>query len=74
MFYENGWGVAQDYGEAMRWFRKVADQGDAFAQNKIGVLYYNGWGVVRDYGDALVPHGRGPRRRPRPEQYWLVVR
>ena len=53
MFYENGWGVAQDYGEAMRWFHKVADQGDAFAQNKIGVLYYNGWGVARDYGEAM---------------------
>ena len=53
MFYENGSGVAQDYGEAMRWFHKVADQGDAFAQNKIGVLYYNGWGVARDYGEAM---------------------
>jgi hypothetical protein len=46
-------GVAKDYSEAMRWFRKAADQGNAFAQNKIGVLYYNGWSVKQDYGEAM---------------------
>ena len=32
-------GVARDYGEAMRWYRTAADQGDTFAQNEIGVFY-----------------------------------
>jgi TPR repeat protein len=25
----NGWGVAQDYGQAARWYRKAVDQGSA---------------------------------------------
>jgi hypothetical protein len=30
--YHDGEGVLQDYAEAMKWFRKAADQGDAEAQ------------------------------------------
>jgi TPR repeat protein len=41
--------VAQDYGEAMRWYRKAADQGDATAQAAIGWLYEHGEGVAQDY-------------------------
>jgi TPR repeat protein len=37
--YYNGNGVTKDYTEAMRWFRKAADQGNARAQYNIGVLY-----------------------------------
>ena len=33
--------------------RNAADQGDAFAQNKVGVLYYYGRGVKGDYGEAM---------------------
>jgi uncharacterized protein len=28
----DGRGLQQDYGEAVKWFRKAADQGDAVAQ------------------------------------------
>jgi len=34
------------------WFRKASDQGDAIAQNNLGVMYYNGWGVPQDYVSA----------------------
>jgi TPR repeat protein len=44
--------VKQDYGEAMRWFRKAADQGDALAQNNIGWMYAKGQGVPRDLSEA----------------------
>jgi TPR repeat protein len=30
--YANGQGVPQDYGEAIRWYRKAAEQGFADAQ------------------------------------------
>ena len=26
VLYANGWGVAQDYVEALKWYRKAADQ------------------------------------------------
>ena len=52
VLYERGWGVAQDYAEAMRWYRKAADHGDVRAQFNIGGLYHNGWGVARDETEA----------------------
>jgi hypothetical protein len=33
--YEKGWGVAQDYAQAMSWYRKAADQGNASAQKNM---------------------------------------
>lgn len=44
--YDNGAGVPQDYIEAERWYRKAAEQGQASAQNNLGVLYKNGQGVA----------------------------
>jgi len=46
--YAQGRDGAQDYAEAMRWYRKAADQGNAAAQINIGLLYANGLGVARD--------------------------
>jgi hypothetical protein len=45
--------VAQDNQEAVRWFRKAAEQGNAYAQGTLGVLYYNGTGVAQDYQEAV---------------------
>ena len=50
---QNGRGVAQDYAEAMRWYRKAADQGNAVAQYNLGGLYENGRGVAQDYAEAM---------------------
>jgi len=41
-----------DYATALRIFRQLADQGDASAQAKLGVMYYFGWGVPQDYVQA----------------------
>ncbi len=41
-----------DYATAMRIFRQLADQGNAFAQFNLGVMYGNGWGVTQDYVQA----------------------
>jgi len=45
-------GVTQDYPEAVRWFRKAASQGEAFAQSKLGIMYTKGLGVTQDYVQA----------------------
>ncbi len=52
--YENGRGVAQDYAEAARWYRKAAEQGDAGAQHNLGLLYAKGVGVR--YERTLLKH------------------
>jgi hypothetical protein len=48
----NGQRVPQDNGEAVRWYRKAADQGDATAQYALGFMYRRGQGVPRDYAEA----------------------
>ena len=51
--YKNGFGVAEDMNEAVRWFRKAAGQEHAYAQNELGVCYYLGEGVAKDFEKAL---------------------
>ncbi|MGH7316325.1 MAG: tetratricopeptide repeat protein, partial [Candidatus Rokuibacteriota bacterium] len=46
--YANGDGVERDYAEAVKWYRRAAEQGVAFAQFNLGVRYANGQGVERD--------------------------
>lgn len=43
----------RDYAEAMRWYRKAADQGNAKAKHDVGVLYLKGYGVPQDYVEAM---------------------
>ena len=45
--YERG-----DYKEAFRLFRMAADQGDALAQSRLGLMYEKGRGVGRNYAEA----------------------
>jgi len=40
--------VPQDYAEAVRWYRKSADQGYPQARYGLGYIYYYGFGVQRD--------------------------
>jgi TPR repeat protein len=47
--YRNGYGVPQDYAMAVSLFQKAAEQGDADAQNNLGVMYEHGLGVPQDY-------------------------
>ncbi|MDR2292925.1 MAG: SUMF1/EgtB/PvdO family nonheme iron enzyme [Prevotellaceae bacterium] len=42
-----------NYGEAAKWYRKAAEQGDATAQCDLGTLYQEGRGVSKDYDEAL---------------------
>ena len=53
LIYENGPGVPQDYAEAVRWYRKAADQGLANAQYNLGYIYAGGQGVPQDYAEAM---------------------
>ena len=44
LFYENGYGVAQNKEEAVKWYRKSAENGNASAQFNLGICYDNGEG------------------------------
>ena len=41
IFYQLGAGVPKDDAEAVKWYRKAADQGYATAQFNLGVIYAN---------------------------------
>src|SRR3990172_4103078 len=59
VLYLNGQGVAQDYAEAAKWFRKAAEQGYTGSMNNLGVMYKNGQGMPRDYAEAAKLFKRG---------------
>ena len=44
--------MPQDYAEALKWFRKATDQGQADARFSLGIMYKNGEGVPQDYVQA----------------------
>jgi TPR repeat protein len=52
--YYSGEGVAEDYSQAVHWYRKAADQGNADAQYTLGNMYRNGQGVPQNYSQAAV--------------------
>jgi TPR repeat protein len=41
--YEKGIGVRQSYRDTLKWFRKAAEQEDAFAQNNLGIIHAKGF-------------------------------
>jgi uncharacterized protein len=45
--------VPQDYTQALQWYRKPAEQGNARGQFSLGVMYANGRGVPQDYTQAV---------------------
>jgi TPR repeat protein len=50
--YVHGQGVPQDYAEAVKWYRKAADEDFAVAQGNLGTMYALGHGVPQDYAEA----------------------
>lgn len=53
MRYEEGRGVAPDFGEAVKWYRRAAEQDHVQGQNNLAVMYASGLGGEQDYEEAL---------------------
>jgi TPR repeat protein len=51
--YAKGQGVTPDQAEAVRWYRKAAEQGDADGQFNLGFMYAKGQGVTQDQAEAV---------------------
>ena len=52
--HRRGAGVQQNFGEALKWFRRAADQNESSGQRFLGSMYYSGEGVERDLVSAYV--------------------
>ncbi|MDC0283092.1 sel1 repeat family protein [bacterium] len=52
VMYEFGEGVPKDLAEALKWWRKAAEQGHAKAQFNLGEMYYLGKGVPKNNVEA----------------------
>ena len=56
VIYAKGFGVPQDYKEAVRWYTLAAEhshQGQAASQFSLGIMYDVGQGVPQDYKEAV---------------------
>ena len=51
--YFNGWGVRQDVTDAVKWYRRAAEQGDEVSQYNLGAIYAYGQGVPQDGLEAV---------------------
>jgi uncharacterized protein len=51
--YHAGDGVTRDFVEAVKWYRKAAEQGYVEAQWSLGYMYDKGDGVTQDYAEAV---------------------
>ena len=52
-YYYGRNGFGQDYAEAVKWYRKAAEQGYASGQCDLGFMYANGRGVAKDDSEAV---------------------
>lgn len=50
--YEQGWFGRTNFPEALKWYRKSAEQGNPDAQNSLGQMYQDGEGVTQNYSLA----------------------
>lgn len=64
LMYYKGRAVAEDYTEAVKWWRLAAEQGFAEALNNLGMMYGNGDGVPKDFVEAHKWFGLAASRHP----------
>jgi TPR repeat protein len=51
--YKTGEGVTQDNVEAVKWFKKAADQGYCFSQSHLAKMLKRGLGIKTDYFQSM---------------------
>src|SRR5579862_5941444 len=62
--YEQGWFGKANFPEALKWFRKSAEQGNPDAQFSLGQMYEDGEGVVRNYSLAAKWYRKAAEHEP----------
>ena len=69
--YERGEGVPRDLVEAVKWYRKAAEQNYAKAQYNLGVCYAFGDGVAKDQVEAVKWFRKAAEQNYAPAQFKL---
>jgi TPR repeat protein len=73
--YSWGQGVPADRKEALRWYRRAAEQGDAVAEAEVGAAYWGIWGppdiIPRDYSEAAKWYRKAADQGQREAQFAL---
>jgi uncharacterized protein len=78
--YVNGLGLAVDYGEAAKWYRKAASRGNSHGQYHLGLIYHGGEGLPEDYLKAHMwvnpgaAHGYADAKKQRDDIAKLMTR
>jgi TPR repeat protein len=73
VFYEQGQVVPQDFTEAVKWYRRAAEQEIAPAQCNLGLCYQTGRGVPQDMPEAVRWFIRAARQGDKTAQHNLGV-
>ena len=73
LFYYNGEGVAKDFSEAVKWYRKAAEKNLADAQDGLGFCCANGQGVAKDEVEAVKWYRKAAEQNYAYAQYNLGV-
>jgi TPR repeat protein len=45
--------IQQKYAEAMKWYKRAAERGDAKGQTNLGTMYIEGKGIKKDYREGI---------------------
>lgn len=69
--YEEGFGVSQNYAEAMKCYKKAAALGSTMAYSCVGEMYYNGEGVKKDYTESLKWNIKAAELGNKEAQFWV---
>jgi TPR repeat protein len=59
LFYEHGYGVPNDNKEALKWYRKSAENGNDLARSILASMYERGDSGIQDYAEALKWYRKG---------------
>jgi TPR repeat protein len=65
--------VERSHEGAVKWFRKAAEQGHAWAQCNLANCYYNGKGVEQSYEEAMKWFRKAAEQGHADAQLFLVI-
>jgi TPR repeat protein len=69
--YTTGHGIPQDKKKAFEWYKKAAEQGNAYAQTALGLMYAYGQRVTQDDRKAVEWYKKAAEQQNMQAQLYL---